>query len=240
MGRTKAEEERMILSNLGLVHHIAWRIRKELPFDDKVQEGVLGLIHAISRFDESKGVRFGTYASWWVRQSIERMARRYQRGPNHPVQVDLALRKMKKVRRRLWGILKRPPTLKEIAQAAGLPIKKARLFDNLTKPLTDIRDTSPFLMQSARPPWGATETLPEHDAAKEELRVLAADLVRSLKPKERFVVTRRLGLDGGEGSTLSQIAGEMGLSRERIRQIWVVAIGWLKRNARGEGFEVYL
>jgi RNA polymerase primary sigma factor len=237
--RTKAERDRMILSNLGLVGHIAKRIRLELPFEDKVQEGTLGLIQAVERFDDKRGVKFGTYASWWVRQAIERMARRYQRGPQRPVQVDLALRKMKRIRRHLWNVLKRPPTVEEIAALCGLKENKARLFNSLVTPPVAVEDTCPYLMQHAVAPWRSFEWLPEDFVAKGELKVLIGELLASLKTNERYVVARRMGLDG-EPTTLSQIALELGFSRERARQVWHTAMDKLRRFVRGECFEEFL
>lgn len=239
METTKEQRNRMILDNMGLVYHIAKQTRPELPLEDKAQEGALGLVRAIERFEPERGFKFGTYASWWIRQAIERMHGQYRRGLKLPVHALSSMRSMKMATRQLHAILRRPPTLEEVARASGIPMKKARLLDNLRRQPTGLEILHPFVAEQATAPWEGRRNSLEEDVALEELPGLLGELLGSLKPRERFIVARRVGLGGGP-MTLSQVGQVLGITRERVRQIFNKAIERLRRNARQEGFEVFL
>ncbi len=214
-------KERMVNSNLRLVMSIARRYQGQgLSMGDLVQEGTLGLIRAVEKFDWRKGFRFSTYATLWIRQAIQRGLENTSRTIRLPVHVAQRSRKVGRIERELTTKLGHEPTDEEIAMAADLPladvieIRKAdRAVVSLDKPVGDEGDTS----------FGdllAIETAPVDEEVAESLRsetLLSA--IAELPEQERNVIEMRFGAGDQEPQTLSQAGRKLGVSTERARQI---------------------
>ncbi|MCM0083764.1 sigma-70 family RNA polymerase sigma factor [Geomonas sp. Red32] len=218
----KAARDRMIVCNLRLVVKIAKRyMNRGLPFLDLIEEGNLGLIKAVERFKLSKECRFSTYATWWIRQSIERALVNQSRTIRLPVHISDDINKMMRVTRQLVQRMNREPSTKEIADAMGTdPAQVRRLMVFLKKtysierPLGDSNDY--FLIDtiedtSTVSPAVLLEDLDRYD--------LVARCFETLSEGEKKILTMRFGLDDGEPQTLDNIGRNFGVTRERIRQI---------------------
>ena len=238
-GGDRAARERLINSNLRLVVSIAkryWRPRapQELPLLDLIQEGVLGLMHAVERYDWRLGHRFSTYASWWIRHAVRRAIANKARVIRIPVSVAERERKVARAEQALAAGLGRQPTDAEVARAAKLPLAKVREAHEAARTVVSLEAP---VGREAQATLGELVPAEAPELAEELHLSLRADAlhaaleraVRVLPEREREVVRLRYGIDGGEPMTLEEIGRRFGLTRERIRQIEVEA---LKRLAR--------
>jgi RNA polymerase primary sigma factor/RNA polymerase nonessential primary-like sigma factor len=223
--------ERMIESNLRLVVSIGKRyMNRGLTFADVIEEGNLGLIKAVEKFDYSKGFRFSTYASWWIRQYIERAIINQGSLIRLPVHVVERLNKYLAELERAGQELGRDPRPEEMAQRLKMPeadvidLKQlVRTTCSLDSPLNDRTDT--FLRDIIRDPQGA---MPSDEAEGMQRHEAIAAWMAMLSDREQRVITSRYGLDGEEEQTLEAIGRELSLTRERVRQIENEALGKLR------------
>ncbi len=223
----EAARERMIEANLRLVISIGKRyMNRGFPFSDIVEEGNLGLIKAVEKFNYKRGFRFSTYASWWIRQFIERAIINQGKLIRLPVHVVERLNRFMAQVEHLGQELGREPRTEELAAKLKISDQEAiglkqliRTTCSLDSPISDRTDT--FLRDVIEDPLSISPAdTAEGVLRREELM----EWVGGLQDKERKVITLRFGLDGGEAQTLEEIGQSLGLTRERVRQIETAAL----------------
>jgi len=231
--------KKMIVCNLRLVVKISRRyMNRGLPLSDLIEEGNLGLIHAVEKFDPERGFRFSTYATWWIRQNIERALMNQSRTIRLPIHINKEINQYYRKMQEIMQQTGEEPTVAEVAAALDKPAEKLQkllhygervssLDINIGKegnnPLVD------FVSEDS-------DKDPSETINDEAVHNSVEDWLHQLEAKQQEVIVRRFGLHGHDNSTLAQVGEELGLTRERVRQIQMEALRRLRRILENQGY----
>jgi len=242
MSSIDAAKQEMVRANLRLVLSVAKRYRgRGMSFDDLIQEGNMGLLKAVGRYDHTKGNRFSTYATWWVRQSIIRGIYDKTRTIRLPVHFIELKNLFFKVFYELLKELGREPSAQEIADRADIPLDKAQMVLSLAaQPIsleTPIGEDEQRLGDFIEDDKAAS---PLEECSDKQLAEVARSLLSTLQPREEKILRLRFGLDGQPAETLEKIGKSFNVSKERIRQIEKKALRKLRNPNRQSSLRTFM
>jgi len=237
--RSQQAREVMITANLRLVVSIAKQFAQPgMPLLDLIQEGNLGLMRAVEKFDPSRGYKFSTYASWWIRAYIARALFEQGRTVRVPAYLSEVSGRVKRAYQQLQSAHERPPTPAEVAEAVGLAAEKVRLILELNQQVVSLEDLGRNYPEAASPmrpglfSMSPLQSSPVEATLQQDLNAHLQQLLEVLTARERRIIMLRFGLGGEREHTLEEIGKHFELSRERIRQIEQVAMEKLRGSSR--------
>ncbi len=238
----KRGRDKLISANLRLVVSIAKKyVGRGMSLLDLIEEGNIGLMRAVDKYDWRRGFKFSTYATWWIRQAITRAIADQARTIRIPVHMVETINRFNRTQRQLMQELGREPTPEEVAKALGIDPAKAREIIKVSQEPTSLETPVGDEEDSHLGDFIADQGLqPDEQATRALLKTHLDEVLDSLSPREKRVLQLRFGLEDGKQRTLEEVGKEFGVTRERIRQIEAKAIRKLKHPTRAKKLRDYL